>query len=277
MIRNVLAVFGILAAVTAGSASALTVNGAGMVEGWNVTPFTQPNGEYQDDDLYSVRMNNYSPINYPGVGHLPSPGGTTGEKFDLEEMHVRHDGSIVQMLLVLSSPMQAVASGTTYSLGDILLDIDGDELFDLGMVSQTGNAGLLAGGLYDINELKRLQNIPGSYRDHALEAEIGPWAVKTGTLLGQTAIESATHSYGGAENNTWLYQYTFDLTAAGGMPLSLGFHLVWGCGNDVIEGTYYPPIIPPNDPPVSAMPEPATALLGGLGLAAIWSRTKRRR
>lgn len=261
------------------SASALTIDVSGSVNGWDVTPFTNtaPLG------VTGVYGNNTSPINYPnGVGHQPSPGGTTGEKFDLEAIYGRRDGTQVQILLVASSLFQATANGATFNLGDLMIDVDNDHTFDFGVVTQTGNAnnGLTAGGLYDITTTRGLQHISGSYYQNAsVVNQIGAWAVTAGTLLDTNAIETASHSYAN-EANTYVYQYTFNLEEE--LQYSdLYMQFAWGCGNDMIglnlEALTRPTPQGDPDPETPATPEPATAALGLLSLGGLAAAARRRR
>jgi hypothetical protein len=262
------------------SAMALTVNGSGTIQdGWNVTPFSTNAAPAQANlagGVTAYYQNNWSPINYPGIGHVPSPGGSTGEKFDLEEMYIRKAGTVVQMLLVASSGYTATSGGTTYDLGDVLLDFNHDGTYDAGVVSQHGNAGLTAGGLYTSITTAGLQNLPGSYYGTSTATAIGPWAVKTGTLDGTIANDQTTFNYGGSEGNTYLTVFSFDLAKVPGTaPTSFDFHLDWGCGNDVIDGTYTIPSNPTG--PAPGVPEPMTMGLSGLGLGALVLTGLRRR
>ena len=250
--------------IPAQTVHAIGFDGNGQVVGWNVTPFSQPNGNTSANGITSVRQNNFSPLSYPnGIGHQPSPGGATGEKFDLEEMHIRNTGSQVQVLLIASSLFQATTSGSTLHLGDLLIDLDGNGQFDLGVVTQSGNAGLEAGRLYDIDTTLGLENVQGSYHGTAIEDQIGAWAVGSGTELDVFAIETASHDFGGSEGTTYAYQYTFDLSHLDTMPSTFAFQIAWGCGNDVIFGEHeltVPPLTPQN---LAAIPEPAPVLLLG--------------
>lgn len=267
-------------AMMAGHASALTIDAGGVVQGWNITPFSSPNADNTSaGGIYSTRQNNYAPINYPNHGHVPSPGGTVGEKFDLEEMHARVVGNQMQVLVIASSLFQASAGGSTFKLGDLLIDVNDDNVFDFGVVTQHGNAGLTAGQLYDINTTKGLQALSGSYYYvPAVANQIGAWSVATGTAVGGLyGIETASHSYAD-EANTWAYQFTFDLGALG-LNLANGalldFQMSWGCGNDVITNSV---ILPPEpgEPP-SATPEPATAGLSVLALGTVIGAVSRRK
>lgn len=282
--RNGFALMGMGLSVALGfaaSASALSVDASGKVlNGWNVTPFVDgPAGTVGfNGSTKFFFQNNYSPISYPsGVGHQPSPGGATGEKFDLEEMHVRQEGSVVKFLLVASSGFTAVSSGHTYRLGDLLLDLNGDNAYDAGIVTHADNTGLVAGGLYEDIATARLQNLPLSYRGTPTEVLAGPWAVAAGSMVDQVTLETAIHSYAG-EANTWLYEYAFDFTAlTGNDPTQLNFHIAWGCGNDVINGSFELEPVPTDTPNTPGVPEPLTAGLTGMGLLALASQFGRRR
>ncbi len=264
-IRGTTAIALLAVGLFAASSHALTITG-GTVDGWGVTPFSGS----PVTGVISFDGNDTAPINYPHVGYVPSPGGNTGERFDLEEMHVRRNAGKVELLVVASSHYQASA-GRTFNLGDLLIDTNADGAYDFGVVTQSSNTGLTAGGLYDVDTLARLQNKPGSYRGHYKESEIGPWAVASGSMLSQAAIETAMWNYGGKENGTWIYQYAFNEADLGGWSF-LDFHLVWGCGNDVMEGRV--DTFPPND---NGVPEPMTAALGLMALGAIGSVATRRR
>ena len=254
------ALMGALLAPQAASAISFDVNG--KVVGWNITPFAQANGNTTAGGITSVRQNNYSPLNYPhGIGHQPSPGGTTGEKFDLEELHIRNDGSQVQVLLIASSLFQASGGGSTLNLGDLLIDLDDDHQFDLGVVTQSGNAGLNAGRLYEINSTRGLQNLPGSYAGTSIDTQIGAWAVDSGVGHDLYTIETASFDFGGSEGVTYAYQYTFDLAFMNSVPDQFAFQIAWGCGNDVIGAgfTMTSPPLRTND--IAAIPEPAPLAL----------------
>ena len=265
----------------AGSAAGdIVVNGSGTVADWGVTPFTLTNQASQSGNLAWTISNNYSPIDYAGVGHQPSPGGTTGELFDLDEMYLRVQGSSLQVLLVTSGYV-ASTSGYTIHLGDLFLTIDGQRY---GVVTQSVNQGLAAGSIYRINgasDIQILENTAGSYigntalrpndygPNDTVQNVAGPWGVKGSIhaeqLLGQAAIETARFDYGGAENNSFLIQYTLDLGVLGNQGfVEAEAHSAWGCGNDVIETSM-----------VNAVPEPATMALVGLGTLGLFMRRRR--
>ena len=261
------------------------VDGLGNVPDWGITPFSQPNqSDTFDGTLWLTIENDYSPINYPsGVGHQASPGGSTGEGFDLEEMYVRIAGHQTQILLVASNGPSVDAVGSTWYLGDLMIQA-GSEQFAI--VTDSGPQGLPAGNIYRINgdaDLEGLQNQPGSYRgstavvenaygpDATIPQIAAPWAVSgsidAGQLIGAATIDTDSFDYGGKEDGTFLIQYAFDTSVLGlDEPTELTTKITWGCGNDVIrvKGVNAPQI-----------PEPAT--LGMLLVGSLLTYVARRR
>jgi len=265
-----------LTVLLAGVASADLVNDAtGEVNGWGVTPFSI-SGVVRTP-MFTLE-NDYAPINYPyGIGYVPSPGGSDGEKVDLEEMHLRVTATQLKVLVVASS-ISATFSGQTYYLGDLFLTLDGQRY---GVVTQSASRGLAAGSVYRIDsadDVAALQSGSRSYlndthicvNDYGAAARVveiaGPWAVDSdidpAQRLGTAGIVIDTHNYGKKEDATYVIEYTVDLALLGGMPQTVNAHLAWGCGNDVIEVHS------------TVVPEPATvALLGfGLGLFVVRRR-----
>jgi len=273
----------VMTVLLAGSASAGIIDGAGNVTDWGLTPFSQPNqSDVQYGNRWSTISNDYSPINYPGVGHVPSPGLTSGgEVFDLEELHVRSVGQWLQALVVTSSALSTVVSGETYYLGDLFLTINGNQY---GVVTQSANQGLAAGSVYRLTgsgDVQVLQNNSRSYagsktlvdNDYGPNATIpevaGPWAVKgsisADQLLGAATISTDTFNYGGREDNTFLIEYTLNTALLGlSGPMDLTTKIAWGCGNDVIRIRNQ----------AHGVPEPAT--VGLLAFGAVFFVLSRR-
>lgn len=265
------------------------VNGVGDVPDWGITPLSQVRQSDTFDGTYWLTIeNDYSPINYPGgVGHQPSPGGATGEGFDLEEMYVRITDTQAQILLVASNGPSVEAVGSTWHLGDLMVFSGGRQF---AIVTHSGSQGLPAGNIYRISgdaDVEGLQDQPGGYRDSTtvVENDYGPdatipeiaepWAVSgsidAGQLLGAAVIETDSFDYGGDEDGTFLIQYTFDTSVLGiDEPIDMTAKITWGCGNDVIrvKGVNAPPI-----------PEPATVallLVGSLVTVVVRRRALRR-
>ena len=272
----------VMTVLLAGSASAMIMD-SGNVTDWGFRPFSLLNqSDVHSGNQWLTISNDYSPINYPGVGHQPSPGlNSSGEVFDLEELHVRTVGHWLQALVVTSSALSTVVSGETYYLGDLFLTINGNQY---GIVTQSANQGLAAGSVYRLTgsgDVQVLQNNSRSYagsttlvdNDYGPNATIpqvaGPWAVKgsisADQLLGAATISTATFNYGGREDNTFLIEYTLNTALLGlSGPMDLTTKIAWGCGNDVIR----------NQAQAHGVPEPAT--VGLLAFGAVFFVLSRR-
>jgi hypothetical protein len=282
----------LVAAVTihllAGAAAAGLVDGSGQVIGWGVTPFTRPNqADAYDAGLWMTIANGYAPINYPGgVGYRPSPCGSLGEGFDLEELYVRTGPNAVDVLLVASNAPSANAVGNTWYLGDLMLTLDGQAF---GIVTSDAYQGLPAGSVYRLDgsgDVTGLQTHSRSYRgntrlrpndygpDATVSDIIGGFAVSGGIdpsqLLGTAGVQTDVFDYGGVEDATHLLMYTFDPSILGldDAPEHWLAQVAWGCGNDVIR-------VESIDKP--HVPEPATCALMLSGAALTWWTRRRSR
>jgi hypothetical protein len=271
-------------------AMGMVMDSAGNITDWGVTPFSLPNQSGTQvgttNSWYTIE-NNYSPISYPGIGHVPSPGGASGEKYDLEEIHMRIHDHKFQALIVTSSPLSTQDDGSTFYLGDLMLSVN-DRQF--GVVTQSGNQGLGQGGVYGIRsaaDTTPIQNTNGSYLtwtdkyvndygpDAAVTDIVGPWAVKgsidVSQLLGTATIKTATFDYGGAENGTFLIEYTIDSSLLNLSPFDeLLAKIAWGCGNDVI--------MVDGSAGAEVAPEPGTLVMLAAGVGfTFFSRRKSRK
>jgi hypothetical protein len=283
-----LAVAVVLSLLVAAPAAGLTIDPDGTVAEWGVTPFSEPvQSNTRAGNLWYTISNDYSPINYPsGVGHQPSPGlASTGELVDLEALYVRVAGTQMKALVVTSSP-GAVTIGSTFHLGDLFMDFHGQRY---GIVTQAANQGLAAGSVFRIDDpgdtvileagsrsyLGTSYVVTSDYAETGHVQDIaGPWAVAgdidVAQLLGAASVDSATFDYGGSEDDTWLYEYSWDL---GLMDLDdpgfFGARIAWGCGNDTIR-------VYGGETGGSFIPEPTT-LLVVVGFACMAGYARRRR
>lgn len=280
MFKKALCVLGVFAAVGT-QANALVIDGTGHVTDWGLSPqlsgATNSVNQVAGNRFFTLG-NNYAPIDYPGVGKLPSGG----EPWDLEEMHVRFNANSIQVLTVISSGVAFDAHGSTFRLGDLFIATGGQRY---GVVTQSGNTGLGAGSVYLINSSSDYLKLrPGSdsylgwsnlvQNDYGapdtIENLAGPWAVantiSSSQLLGSATIATSTFNYGGVENGTTFVEYTFGnltpefVAALGGQSFTVQQTL--SCGNDSIKVT-------------GVVPEPASVMLVAMGLGVIGWRRRR--
>jgi hypothetical protein len=225
--------------------------------------------DFGDETTVFDNNNNWSPIYYdwgdPVIGNLPSPGnlGEGGEKFDLEGLNVAWDDENVYVSLtnsfgytVESDPV--VGWGTTFELGDLFIGT-GNGTYDFAI-------DLMAGEFWEVADAAGIPEIPGSYAyndyDLGVVAQAGAYKVASGentgsvtTILRDLGDFEVNHMLPG-DGNTYLWEMVFSRSLLGdGDFESLDFHITLGCGNDLIEESF------------TAVPEPGTLLLFGLGLA----------
>jgi hypothetical protein len=273
--------------ITANAAFALTVDGSGAITNWGITPFTSGVNNSTTDNLlvggvYRTLANNYAPINYPSQGYVPSGG----EAFDFEEMYARFVGNTMEVLIISSSGYTANGF-SAIKRGDLFVTLDG---VTVGVVTQSlyGPGVHVPGSVYQIlgaSDVEILQNISGTYLHHnqlvandygpnnVIRDIAGPYAVAqnidNAQLLPNTAvISTAVHSYGGAENNTNIFEYVIDFTGFPIPPTFFSLHQTWGCGNDVIQITA---AVPPNIPDI---PSPSAAMFGVTAMALLGIRRR---
>lgn len=148
-------------------------------------------------------VNGYSPNYSPD--YVPSPGGTTGEKFDIEGVFWQYGAGTLSVWVVTSiSPFGVVYNGHTYRLGDVFMNTDEGfdwrqgalpEDYEYALISFEGNAtvwsdslpgttwsnaGRNAGDLVELGHGETLYGINGqeSYVNNSMiRGQTNPWAV----------------------------------------------------------------------------------------------------
>ncbi len=224
--------------------------------------------DFGQDNIFDYN-NNYAPISYPyGIGNLPSPGqyNPGGEFYDLEAFNVASDDDFLYLSITNSFGYQQ----EQFRLGDLFIGV-GDNKYSYAVDLQAGGAN---GGLFAVDSWNYIQDDPYSYYSYDdIREAAGAHEINSGSLLGGVSsmmtfeenLETAYMNPSIANGDTYIWELKIDRSLINGGDFSnLSFHVNVGCGNDLMETTY------------SAVPEPATMLLFGLGLlgGAIQKRRK---
>jgi len=257
-IRFALVTFVLLAGVLISNAAHASIVIDGNLTDWGVTPGKYGKSDWVADNgaigAVEDQKGNLSVKLGPGYG---------GQLFDAEAMYFKIEGNIAYLAIVTGHPQSGVYSSGWYYPGDIAFDLDGDSVYEYGLVTSGANAGNLYSGLTTASWNKGLSNWGGVTDPTTIKLTDGMIGQACDFVYNKTYYWDATSTY---DNQHYVMELAIPTSYLGGSWSGGTIHWTQTCGNDAIDLAVSSH---------ASTPEPATMALVGIGLAGFLARRKK--
>lgn len=216
----------------------------GQLDDWGATPFA----DWVPDAPAWYIEENWG--DHPGE-HGAYPYG--GETFDQEALYALVDSGDLYVTIVTSFPEGgAFARGNQVMPGDVAIDLDGDDIYEYGIIGHGSNKGDVYYG--------PAWSLPHGFIGFPQD---GPSTLSGGTYVGTVPFVYA--NAGDLEGNgtdTFVLEMSVPLSLLGDPVGPASLHHVMTCGNDALDGAFI-------------VPEPATLGLLMIGAALTFGSRRR--
>lgn len=218
-----------------------------------------------------------------GSGGFYVGPGWGGQKFDAEYLLYQLNGNTLSIGLQTGFNLKRGRQwigGVKYFAGDLALSFDGDitgiggsgyeYAVDFGLKTKDWGGHKVGNNpLSGIDDAGLYSGI--TWNNDILFSESAPFAMDSGTLIADALQENNWGKEGSGANKSYYRIVSFDISGISeitpGEDFTVNAHWTMSCGNDAIDGSFT----------ATAVPEPTTVALLGIGLVGLAGAALRRK